>query len=605
VFDNQTWIKGKHTMKFGISFNHYQKTENTAGNNVGSFSIDTTGQVLTATGADTNPYERSWANFLLGRVTQFQQASIDITPNIQTNQTEFYAQDSWRIRQNLTITYGFRYSFFRQPTDVNGESTNFDPTLFKAANAPTIDSGGLICTVAPCAGGGVPNPNYNPLNGIIVNNGTSPYGAKISNEDNGNIAPRIGFAWQPWSNGKTVIRGGYGMFYDASLFGIIEQNIFANPPFVNSVTINGVTLDNPAAGTATVSFTPKALHATMLPNRTPYVQQASLDIQHEFKGGFFIDAAYVWNNGVHLIGEEDINMPMPGAYVAAGLSTTILGPGGVVTGTTIGRANAQNETLVNIIRPFKGYGPITAIENNFSSNYNGLQVEARKQMRDLLFKVDYTWSKALTNNQTDRSTAPQNLYNIAGEYGPLQQDRTQIFSADFVYSFPWWREQHGFTGHVLGGWQVSGIVSAATGLPLTVTTALGIDPAGDGACSCSSSPAGLRPDMIANPNAGAPHTIGAWFNGAAFVNVPSTATRPGNETRGQVRGPGYQIWNMALAKNIRVSESTGFEFRAEAFNLFNHTNPFGIGTSLGSATYNHITSYREPRVLQLGLKFNF
>ncbi len=143
----------------------------------------------------------------------------------------------------------------------------------------------------------MPNPNYNPLNGIIVNNGTSPYGAKISNEDNGNIAPRVGFAWQPWNNGKTVIRGGYGMFYDSSLFGIVEQNIFANPPFVNTVSISSVTLDNPAAGTATVSATPKALHATMLPNRTPYVQQASLDIQHEFKGGFFLDVAYVWNNG--------------------------------------------------------------------------------------------------------------------------------------------------------------------------------------------------------------------------------------------------------------------------------------------------------------------
>jgi len=599
VFDNQTWIKGKHTMKFGISYNHYQKTENTAGNNVGSFGVTTVGQVGQGATPDTVSFEQSWANFLLGRAATFTQASIDITPNIQTNQTEFYAQDTWRIKQNLTLTYGIRYSFFRQPTDVNGESTNFDPTLFKAANAPTIDSNGLICTVAPCAGGGVPNAAYNPLNGIIVNNGTSPYGAKISNEDNGNIAPRIGFAWQPWNNGKTVIRGGYGMFYDASLFGIIEQNIFANPPFVNSISINNVSLDNPAAGAAVISATPKALHATMLPNHTPYVQQWSLDVQHEFKGGFFVDAAFVGNKGTHLIGEEDINMPVPGAYVAAGLSTV------TAAGTTIGSGGVQNETLVNIIRPFKGYGPITAIENNFNSNYNGLQIEAKKQMRDLLFKVDYTWSKALTDNQTDRSTAPQNLYNIAGDYGPLQQDRTNIFSADVVYSLPWFRSQHGFTGHFLGGWQVSAIISAASGLPLTVTTTSAIDPAGDGACSCSASPAGLRPDMVGNPNAGAPHTISQWFNGAAFANVPGTATRPGNETRGQVRGPGYQIWNMALEKNIRVSETTGFEFRAEAFNLFNHTNPFGVGTQLGSATYNTITSYRDPRVLQFGLKFNF
>lgn len=605
LFDNQTWIHGKHTMKFGISYNHYQKTENTAGNNVGSFSVTNSGQTGQGATPDTLSFEQSWANFLLGRVATFTQASIDITPNILTNQTEFYAQDSWRILQNLTITYGFRYSFFRQPIDANKESSNFDATLFVAANAPTIDSNGLICVAAPCAGGGVPNPNYNPLNGIIVNNTTSPFGAKVSNEDNGNIAPRFGFAWQPWNNGKTVIRGGYGMFYDSTLFGIIEQNIFANPPFVNSVTISNVTLDNPAGGTATVSATPKALHATMLPNSTPYVQEVSLDVQHEFKGGFFLDVAYVGNHATNLLGEEDINMPMPGAYVAAGLSTTILNSSGVVTGTTIGRANAQNETLVNIIRPFKGYGPITAIESGFSSNYNGLQVEAKKQMRDFLFKVDYTWSKALTNNQTDRSTAPQNLYNPNGDYGPLQQDRTQIFSADFVYSLPWLRSQQGMVGHFLGGWQVSGIVSAATGLPLTVTTTEALDPAGDGACSCSASPAGLRPDIVGNPNAGAPHTLTSWFNGAAFANVPATATRPGTEARGAVRGPGYQIWNMALEKNIRVTERAGFEFRAEAFNLFNHTNPFGVGTQLGSSTFNTITNYRDPRVLQLGLKFNF
>ncbi len=599
VFDNQTWIKGKHTMKFGLSYNHYQKTENTAGNNVGSFGVTTAGQVGQGATPDGVSFEQAWANFLLGRAATFTQASIDITPNIQTNQFEFYVQDSWRIKQNLTITYGFRYSFFRQPTDVNGESTNFDPSLFKAANAPTIDSNGLICTVAPCAGGGVPNPNYNPLNGIIVNNGTSPYGAKISNEANGNIAPRFGFAWQPWGNGKTVIRGGYGMFYDASLFGIIEQNIFANPPFVNTTSLANVTLDNPAAGTAVVSATPKALHATMLPNKIPYVQQWSLDVQHEFKGGFFVDAAFVGNKGTHLIGEEDLNMPMPGAYVAAGLSTV------TAAGTTIGSGGVQNETLVNIIRPFKGYGPITAIESNFNSNYNGLQLEGKKQMRDFLFKVDYTWSKALTDNQTDRSTAPQNLYDIASEYGPLQQDRTNIFSADVVYTLPWFRSQQGFKGHFLGGWQVSAIISAASGLPLTVTTTEAIDPAGDGACSCSASPAGLRPDMVGNPNAGAPHKLTQWFNGAAFANVPGTQTRPGNETRGQVRGPGYQIWNMALAKDIRVSERTGFQFRAEAFNLFNHTNPFGVGTQLRSATYNTITSYRDPRVLQFGLKFNF
>ncbi len=603
VFDNQTWVHGTHTMKFGFSYNHYQKTENTAGNNVGAFSINGAGQP-----SGTPAFEQQWANFLLGRVATFSQASVDITPNLQTSQTEFYAQDEWRIKPNLTLTYGFRYSFFRQPTDANSELSNFDSSLYAAGSAPTIDSNGNICVVgAPCAGGAIPNPNYNPLNGIIVNGSTSPYNSKVSNEDNGNIAPRFGFAWDPWSNGKTSIRGGYGMFFDSSLFGIQEQNIFANPPFVHSAIYTNTTLDNPAGcpTCVSVSFTPPALHATMLPNKTPYVQQISLSVEHQFMGGILVDAAYVGNRGTHLLGEGVFNMPVPGDYVTAGLSTTILNSPSQVIGTTVGANHVANENLLNIVRPYLGYGPITAIESRFNSNYNALQVEAKKQMHDLLIKVDYTWSKALTDNQTDRSTAPQNVYDIGSEYGPLQQDRTQIFSADFVYTLPWLRSQEGLKGRFLGGWQVSGIISAATGLPLTVTTTSSFDPAGTGACSCSASPAGLRPDEVADPNNGASHTPSDWFNAAAFANVPATETRPGTERRGSVRGPGYQIWNFSLDKDIRVTERTGFEFRAEAFNLWNHTNPFGIGTSLGSSTFNTVTSWRDPRVLQLGLKFHF
>ncbi len=604
LFDNQTWIHGQHTVKMGITVNHYEKDENTAGNNVGAFGITTAGQ----TGAgitDTNSYELAWANFLLGHVATFSQASKDVTADILTNQLELYVQDQYRIRPNLTITYGARYSMFRQPTDGNNQLTNFDPALYNPLLAPTIDSNGLICTTSPCAGGGTPNPNYNPFNGIIINNLTagpgSPYGSKVAGEDYKDIAPRLGFAWDPWNDGKTSIRGGYGMFYDSALFGIEEQSIFANPPFVQSANLVNTSLGNPAGGTPNISLVPTSLHATMLPNHSPYVQEISLDVQHEFRGGILVDIGYVANKGTHLLGEEDLNMPLPGAYVAAGLSTVIASNGTI----TVGSGGVQNENLLNQIRPYKGYGPITAIEDRFNSNYNGLQFEAQKRFtQHALIKMDYTYSKALTDNQTDRSTAPQNLYNIAGEYGPLQGDRTHIFSLDYVYELPWFQDQKGVAGRVLGGWQLSGIVSAATGLPLTVTSLQSFDPAGQGV-KLSSSPASYRPDEIADPNANAPHTLTQWFNTAAFANVPAGQTRPGTERRGAVRGPGYQIWNFSLAKNIRVTETTGFEFRAEAYNAFNHTNPFSVDTALGDSTFGQVTSTRDPRVLQLGLKFNF
>jgi len=324
-----------------------------------------------------------------------------------------------------------------------------------------------------------------------------------------------------------------------------------------------------------------------------------LDVQHEFRDGWIADISYVGNHGTHLLGEEDLNMPMPGAYVAAGLSTTNAA-GNIFPGT----AGVQNENLLNIIRPFKGYGPITAIESRFNSNYNALQSELQKRFGSSMLKLDYTYSKALTDNQTDRSTAPQDPYNIRQEYGPLQGDRTHIFSADYVYTLPWLKSQQGLVGHIVGGWQLSGIVSIATGLPLTVTSTQAFDPAGQGV-KLSASPASYRPDLIGNPNEGAPHGFTQWFNTAAFANVPAGQARPGTETRGVVRGPGYQRWDVSLAKNIRVTERMGFDFRADAINVFNHTNFQGVDTGLGDTTFGQITSTRDPRVLQLGLKFNF
>ncbi len=605
AFTNQTWIRGAHTFKFGFSYHHYQKTENAAGNNVGSFSVNTAGQPTTATTA-----ERGWANFLLGRVATFTQASLDITPDIRTNQFEFYGQDDYRLRRNLTVSLGVRYSAFREPADDKRFLTNFVPSLFDPTKAPTIDANGNICTTAPCAGGGTPNANFNSLNGIAVNGGgvtiqcvqctaSSPFGVKVSNEDNKNVAPRVGFAWDPFSTGKTSVRGGYGIFYDSTLFGIVEQNIFQNPPFVQNVTIANTTLDNPAGGTPRISALPPALRATPSPFHSPYVQEWSLDVQRDVGRGFFVDLGYYGSAGRHLIGIADVNQPIPGAYIAAGLSTTVNG------NITVGAGGVQNESLLNLIRPFPGYGAINAIQSRYNSNYNSLQASVKKQFqRHSLLNVNYTYSKALTNNQTDRSTAPQNVYDLRSEYGPLQQDRTHIFTADAVYALPWYESQQGLAGHFLGGWQLAGIISASSGLPLTVFTSDSLDPAGQGV-QLSSSAASLRPDEVADPNANAPHTVAQWFNTAAFADVAGAQARPGTERRGAVRGPGYQKWDLALQKYIKVKESTNFEFRAEAYNVFNHTNFFGVGTTLGAGTYGKITSTRDARVMQLGLKFNF
>ncbi len=604
VYDNLTWIHGLHTLNFGFSYNHYQKTENNGGPNTGSFSfapfVSSSG--VAETPAGTLSFDQSWANFLLGQDSNFSQASEDVTPDIRTNQWEFYAQDSFRVRPNLTLNYGVRYSMFRQPTDHNGQLDNFSPfgfvqpstgnsyvIPFDAANPsdPNNKFAGQLCAaVNPPPAGCIPMP---ALNGIIVANGNSPFGSKVSGEDMRDLAPRVGLAWDPTGTGKTSIRAGYGIYYDATLFGTFEQNIFANPPFVQSVSFTNTSFAKPAvSGQQSVSFSPLALHGTPLPFHTPYVQDWSLDVQRMLPHDVLVDVGYYGNEGTHLLGIVDINEVRPGLAASLGYPTI----------------TRSNVAILNSLRPFPGYNAINTLETEFNSNYHSLQVSAEKRFgSSSLLQFNYTYSHALTNDQTDRSTAPQNPYNLRAEYGPSQLDRTQVFTADYVYDLPFYKAQQGLVGHTLGGWEVSGIVTYYTGLPLTVTTLSGVDPGGLGYFGPSS--AGGRPDMIANPSSGAPHTISQWFNTTAFADVPAGTVRPGNAPRGAVRGPGVGVWDFDLFKNLKLTERFSMQFRGEFFNVFNHTNPDGISTSLGSSIFGQVVSARDPRVVQLGLKFYF
>ncbi|HMF78118.1 MAG TPA: TonB-dependent receptor, partial [Bryobacteraceae bacterium] len=504
-------------------------------------------------------------------------------PDLRAQQFEIYLQDDWKVRPNLTLNLGLRYSMFRQPVDARNQLTTFDPASFLSSQAAVITSSGTLAA-------NTPSPY---LNGIIIGGQNSPYGSKISTQDQLNFAPRFGFAWDPFSTGKTAIRGGYGIFYDSTLVGTFEQNIFANPPFVNSVTIPNVPLDNPTAGSATVSNSPKVLRGTATVFPTPYTQQWSFEIQRQIAPSTLLSVAYVGTKGTHLLGIVDLNTVVPGLAYSSGL----------VSQSTV--FTSANEPLLNQIRPFKGYNAVNMVEPWFNSNYNSLQVNGQKNFKDdSLIGFAYTWSKNLTDNQTDRSTAPQNVYNFnKGEYGLAQYDRRHVFSLNFVYTLPFFRQQSGLTGKLLGGWQVSGIASYYTGLPLTVTTT-GTDPAGLGIIG--SSAAGLRPDLTCDPNTGSNNRL-MWFNTACFTNGPAGQHRPGNAGRGIVKGPGYEGWNVSASKNLLFHEGRfRLQIRGEATNLLNHANPNVLGvTATTATTFGMITSYRDPRIIQLAGKFYF
>jgi hypothetical protein len=587
-FVNYSHIWGNHTLQAGLTYNHYQKTENNGGPNAGTFAFTNTG----APAGSTN-FEKSWANFLIGTASTFTQASLDLSPDVQANQFEAFFQDDWKATHRLTLNLGVRWSRFQQPYDGKNMLTNFSPAAYDPTKAPAIDNAGKICTVGPCAGGAIPNANYDPLNGVIVNNGTSPFGSRVGDTGNLNFAPRIGFALDVRGDGKTALRGGYGIAYDSMLFGIFEQNIFTNVPFVQSVSITNAPFSNPAGGTANINLLPVTLRASPVSGALPYNQQWSLELQQQLPQSTMLSVAYVGSKGTHLLGAVDLNQPVPGAYITSG----IYGPG--ANNTTV---NNVNYPLLNQIRPYKGYGSINAIVPWFNSNYNALQTQLQKRFKDgSLVDVNYTWSHALTDNQSDRSTAVQNIYDRAAEYGPSALDRRHIFTADFVYMLPFLRNSKSLAGKTLGGWQVSGIVSANAGLPLTVTTSA--DPAGLGLRNPSSL-AGARPDLIGDAN-NASHIRTQWFNTAAFAQVPAGQIRAGNSPRGVVRGPGFQRWDLSLAKIFAITESTNIQLRGDFINAWNHTNWDAVSTATTAATFGQVTSARDPRTVQIGLKFNF
>jgi hypothetical protein len=645
VFGNYSKVIGSHTIKVGATYYHYRKNENNANGNQGTFTFSNAGA---PTG--TLSFEQSFANFLIGKASRFQQSGLDLTADIRDNTIEYYGQDSWRVKPNLTITYGMRHSIFREPYDGKGMLENFDPRFYDPSKAPCILSSGATDVTKSPTGTitSACNPNFNPLNGYIFAHppagGTqSPYGDKVSAENYGTFAPRFGFAWDPFKNGKTSIRGGFGLFFDSGMtFGNAENDIFTGIGFQNQLDFStNVTFANPTGG-APVPSTGIAGAATALQSRIdpsgthPYTQQWSLDVQRDVYNGWILDVGYYGNSSIHLPGFLDLNQPGKNAYLKCTVATPCFGgPGSTnpvnfsnsmkdpVSGNTYSgnfisngvNGSTANFNKLNAIRPYIGYLGMQTVRNVFTANYNALQSQLQKKFKNnTMLGLAYTWSHGLTTNQADRTTGAilPLQGDFKGVYGPTVGDRRHVFTGNFVWNLPWFQKQQGFIGHVLGGWELSGIQTMQTGLPATVSSAQTFD--ATGADCLGSSPCSFRVNQIGDPNPGTPKIFTQWFNKGAFTEPAPTLvngvwvaqTDWPTERPGAVRLPGFWRTDLSLFKNLKFTERFGGQFRLETFNIFNHVNPVCCSSfATSNANFNKVVTTRDPRYIELALKLNF
>jgi len=640
-YDNFSWkqnftgtltsIMGNHTFKYGAVYSLYRKNENAiAGNNEGLFSAFSNTQPAGVSTSTLNQNIQRWANFLLGNVQTFAQAHFDYTADLRQKAFEAFAQDEWKARSNLTLYLGVRYSYFPGPYDKNGRLSTFVPELYDPSQAPRVTGAGNRV-----AGTG------NWCNGIIVNEQNfttgpaqfncrptvSPFGKYVIDSPKYDFAPRIGIAWDPFGEGRTSIRTGYGIYHEQVLVGTYLQNIGLNPPFQETATATTTRLDNPGGGIPT-NLTVQGLRALQSDWHTPYMQHWSLDVQHQLGNNTVFTLGYYGSKGTHLIGLTELNEVPPGRALnstcAAG--NTFIGqtpaptlvtcqPAGYAfrnTADATGNPNVVGTTrfsdllILDQLRPFKGFRSITMVQPRYNSNYHALQFSARQRLTgSSLIDVAYTWSKNLTDSPNDRTTSPQNSYDIRSEYQRATLDRRHVFTLNYVYELPFFRLQKDFVGKVLGGWEASGIVVVNTGLPFSVTTS-NFDAAGLGLINAN--PA-ARPNLLCDPNENAPHGV-QWVTNQCFQLNPNNAAvglpnTPGTTPRGIIDGPPTQRVDLSMMKNLRFTERFSAQIRAEAFNIFNHTNFRTISTNITAANFGVVTAVRDPRTMQFGLKLIF
>lgn len=570
--DTITLVRGNHTFKTGLSVTRNRIDQNAR--------TTYAGQVDFNTGGNTRTSNNSFADALLGNFRTYSEQALDPVGFFRFTQTEAFVADSWKVNRKLSLELGMRYQFGQPIYTQANNMANFDPSLYDAAEAVTILANGNI---DPTKGGnrfnglvraghGVPSEELGRVPGgdsaavLAVPTG-APRGLY---EGHHYFMPRVGFAYSPFDDNKTSIRGGFGMYYDRIEGNLIFPSL-SNPPYATSAQFQNANLSNITGGSTTLA--PFAQINAVNPDLdTPYTMSYSLSVQRELPHGIFAEAAYVGNLGRHLIRQPDINQPTFEQLRAN------LPPGPNVN--------------VNALRPFKGYTAIRMRMSDSTSNYHGMQLYAAKRKGDLLMTASYTWSKVLTD-ASGFNDNPEDPFNRKFNYGPATFDRRHVFALTYTYNVRMFSHTRGFVKAVLDGYEISGVTRLQTGPYLTVTgTANSVF--GNRRADCVSSDT-LFEDGERGPN--------SWARRDAFAIAPDT--RRGTCGVGTLLGPGAQTWDFSLRRNFRLTERFKLRFQADIFNAFNRTNFRDMESNLSSAAFGTISTSGPPRNIQFGLKLTF
>ncbi|MBO0723023.1 MAG: hypothetical protein J2P41_19520, partial [Blastocatellia bacterium] len=547
--DTLSWQRGGHSMKFGAQIARYQVNQINEYLSQGSFTFNgfVTGDSL--------------ADFMLGRVANMRQVS-PLSNTLRQTLWHFFVSDDIKLKQRLTLNLGLRWEPNLNFTERDGKESGFRT--------------GERSTVYPNA----------PLGLLFKGDPQLP--PNVLKNDWKNFAPRVSFAYDVFGNGKMAVRGGYGIFYD--IIRSINLNRFPLiQPFVLDTTVFDVNFSDPYAGATFFPFispttpeqkrafqfiTPAATTVFNEDFKTPYSQQWNLNIQRQLPLDLVVTAAYVGSKSTRLFGSHNIN-------------PAVFGPGANV-------GNTQNRRLLS------QFGVMEEESTVGYSQYHSFQLTVNKRLsKGLTILAAYTVSKntGLVAAQSEGSVGTRAPWDWNLDRGVQGEDRPQTFSLSYVWYLPT-GVLRGAAKKVFDGWELSGIATASSGAPLTVRA--GVDRSLTGQ---NLDTADLIGDPIISGDRTRADQIAGWFNTAAYA-LPALGT-VGTTGINTLRGPGFFLMDAGLHRNFKLTERINLQFRAQFYNVLNHTTLGNPNTTLTSGNFGKILGTGTPRVGELGLKISF